>query len=376
MSEKNLSDKAQAIVRNKAAYARIFCWNRYPELMRYHSEDAWQEIETLMILYPGKMTVAVWRRVVDSAFRGLAKDLGVKNTGRSYQQIEVPFSVVFDTESNEKPSIDGLLVTLSLDDDTRPDPGLTEEYELKYEICRRVLAGDESIFNSNQARVDWQLFLAWLHGWSRQEIKVAFGLNGELDKKLTELAQRIRNAAFVETNEQLPLPKFGRVSYLRLVSLIENKALSLPTRPRFFISKNLSATQIQKRFYCSRTTAWRARKMGWLVPGLRFPDPNSVRPEIGPPETIMDLETPAGRKRTREVLAGRDGWWVESETIWVRCGLCGEPLWLSHSSIDHILPKNLGGEDILGNLQLTHKECNQDKGDNLPSLRDLVLFLE
>lgn len=58
--------------------------------------------------------------------------------------------------------------------------------------------------------------------------------------------------------------------------------------------------------------------------------------------------------------------------IYPTCPLCGEPI-IRYSnnkhpdefSWDHVIPKSLGGENELYNLQPTHKECNNDKGNNL-----------
>ena len=46
------------------------------------------------------------------------------------------------------------------------------------------------------------------------------------------------------------------------------------------------------------------------------------------------------------------------------CSLCGKPL-ISNLSIDHIIPRSLGGVNKLMNLILTHKLCNEKKGDRL-----------
>lgn len=69
-------------------------------------------------------------------------------------------------------------------------------------------------------------------------------------------------------------------------------------------------------------------------------------------------------KMTAAQLAARDG---------TGCGICGEPvdMGLRRSdlggimcpSVDHILPRALGGSDEPGNLQLTHLYCNIVKSD-------------
>lgn len=54
------------------------------------------------------------------------------------------------------------------------------------------------------------------------------------------------------------------------------------------------------------------------------------------------------------------------------CGLCGKPVDMSLAypdpmsrSVDHILPRSLGGSDHLSNLQLSHLTCNVRKGNRI-----------
>ena len=42
------------------------------------------------------------------------------------------------------------------------------------------------------------------------------------------------------------------------------------------------------------------------------------------------------------------------------CGICGEKI-KDNPTIDHIIPKYLGGKSTFDNLQLAHYECNQNK---------------
>lgn len=207
------------------------------------------------------------------------------------------------------------------------------------------------------------MFNAWFNGWSEEEIRLAFGVKGNLRSKLVELALRIRKAAGVETDEPLPTPKrLGRDPRV-LLGLIEGSGEKpIPSRPRFVLPPNLGVQEIQRLFCVSRTTAWRARKRGWLVPGDRIPS----RPV--PAQTDIDLTTPAGRQFARRQLLGRDGWFVEFGAMWTRCGICGKPALVSVATIDHIIPRFEGGLDLFGNLQLAHYECNQLKGSRLPEL--------
>lgn len=45
------------------------------------------------------------------------------------------------------------------------------------------------------------------------------------------------------------------------------------------------------------------------------------------------------------------------------CALCGEPVTLEDASRDHIVPRSRGGSNSRENIQLTHKSCNNLKGD-------------
>ena len=46
------------------------------------------------------------------------------------------------------------------------------------------------------------------------------------------------------------------------------------------------------------------------------------------------------------------------------CGICGFHVALKKATLDHILPRSLGGPNILSNLQLSHRKCNNQKGNN------------
>jgi 5-methylcytosine-specific restriction endonuclease McrA len=55
-----------------------------------------------------------------------------------------------------------------------------------------------------------------------------------------------------------------------------------------------------------------------------------------------------------------------------RCVACKELVILTEdapkqATIDHIIPKSLGGQDILSNMQLMCKQCNGNKGDSIPA---------
>lgn len=46
------------------------------------------------------------------------------------------------------------------------------------------------------------------------------------------------------------------------------------------------------------------------------------------------------------------------------CALCGEYVELEDASRDHIIPRSKGGGNGRNNIQLTHKSCNNLKGDD------------
>jgi 5-methylcytosine-specific restriction endonuclease McrA len=72
---------------------------------------------------------------------------------------------------------------------------------------------------------------------------------------------------------------------------------------------------------------------------------------------IRPAETATRRKRlpkrTKAMLLARQDH---------RCGICGGPISLLDSHVDHVVPRVAGGEDALHNLQLTHPNCNLRKG--------------
>lgn len=47
------------------------------------------------------------------------------------------------------------------------------------------------------------------------------------------------------------------------------------------------------------------------------------------------------------------------------CALCGNYVELKDASRDHIIPRSKGGGNGRNNIQLTHKTCNNRKGDDV-----------
>ena len=58
-------------------------------------------------------------------------------------------------------------------------------------------------------------------------------------------------------------------------------------------------------------------------------------------------------KKRKTALLKRDGW---------RCWLCGEFMGEGDVSIDHLLPRSLGGTHEQANLKLAHVGCNNRRG--------------
>lgn len=65
--------------------------------------------------------------------------------------------------------------------------------------------------------------------------------------------------------------------------------------------------------------------------------------------------------RTDSTFTLRDGMWTG------KCLICGGPLRFDAATgegatIEHIVPRSLGGTNELGNLGITHPRCNGEKG--------------
>ena len=45
---------------------------------------------------------------------------------------------------------------------------------------------------------------------------------------------------------------------------------------------------------------------------------------------------------------------------------CGNPNSKYHPTLDHIRPLALGGADVLENIEICHRDTNQEKGDHFP----------
>lgn len=45
---------------------------------------------------------------------------------------------------------------------------------------------------------------------------------------------------------------------------------------------------------------------------------------------------------------------------------CGDPNSAFQPTIDHIRPLSAGGSDVLGNIEICHRDTNEEKADNFP----------
>ena len=45
---------------------------------------------------------------------------------------------------------------------------------------------------------------------------------------------------------------------------------------------------------------------------------------------------------------------------------CGDPNSAYHPTLDHIRPLSAGGCDVLGNIEICHRDTNEEKGDLFP----------
>jgi 5-methylcytosine-specific restriction endonuclease McrA len=354
------------LVRDKRALAIALGWRFQPFLMRFFREDVEQEIALLIFEHPEEMSATEWSNLAQRRLYRLAKSYSIKRGrgDRGFFKKEIPLVYIFEEEKDENLRERRIEVLLGIERLPLKEIWLADAYA----FCREVISGGGSRFENDQKRLDWALFNAWLTGWSQEEISFAFGIEEALEARLVELATRIREAAGIDTEQPLPLPhKLGKDPRVILEEILGSGESPIPTRPRFVIPSELSVAEIQKRFWVSRQTAWRAKKRGWLVPGQHVPD------KPADPEQRFDLSTVKGRHSTKRHILGRNGWWVELGAMWSRCGICGDSLLVSAATIDHIIPKEEDGPDILGNLQLAHYGCNQLKGARLPDLLAAML---
>lgn len=127
------------------------------------------------------------------------------------------------------------------------------------------------------------------------------------------------------------------------------------------------------RRYCSRSCASmaqrgiRARTRVCALCGNEFSlltrSPRSGRRKYSSASTCARCGKPGNLRRNVPILVDRDG---------RDCGICGQgvDLDLRHPdprspSVDHVVPRSLGGHDHISNYQLTHLLCNIRKQNRL-----------
>lgn len=57
-----------------------------------------------------------------------------------------------------------------------------------------------------------------------------------------------------------------------------------------------------------------------------------------------------------------------------RCFFCGGLIG-TKATFDHLIPQSYGGADVVGNVVLAHRRCNQLKNDRLPFVAELDLLV-
>ena len=45
---------------------------------------------------------------------------------------------------------------------------------------------------------------------------------------------------------------------------------------------------------------------------------------------------------------------------------CGDPDSAYHPTLDHIRPLSAGGSDVIGNIEICHRDTNEEKADSFP----------
>lgn len=74
-------------------------------------------------------------------------------------------------------------------------------------------------------------------------------------------------------------------------------------------------------------------------------------------------------------IAATDSTFVRREALWAgRCLICGGPVCIDATTgdgatIEHIVPRSLGGTNDLRNLGIAHLRCNGEKGRHWDSRR-------
>lgn len=62
--------------------------------------------------------------------------------------------------------------------------------------------------------------------------------------------------------------------------------------------------------------------------------------------------------------------WAQGKT----CAICGGELSENQATIDHVWPLSLGGVHGFSNWLLTHKHCNEKKGNKKPTAHEISVL--
>lgn len=94
-----------------------------------------------------------------------------------------------------------------------------------------------------------------------------------------------------------------------------------------------------------------------------------------PPEPVMQRECTDKKSRTLKQKYGEALYHQAN----CRCQLCGREITYQDATVDHIIPKAMGGVNDVSNLQIACLACNQLKGSVLPDsfmqrVSDIFMF--
>ncbi|MCA9389803.1 HNH endonuclease [candidate division WWE3 bacterium] len=132
---------------------------------------------------------------------------------------------------------------------------------------------------------------------------------------------------------------------------------------KWFIPRNWSVYRIMQNLWVTKHMAQTIKDRGWYT---RAPYSTEHRGGWYPRANfITDLETSKSRCSVRYWLLLRDGYWFDGHTLMTTCQICHKPMLAWEATIDHVIPKHQGGSNRFGNLQLSHFDCNCEKGGEL-----------
>lgn len=143
-----------------------------------------------------------------------------------------------------------------------------------------------------------------------------------------------------------------RVTAAAAVRAVE-KAEEIKATRRAYYQKNKAEILEKQRRYASATPARReaglARLKAWA---------------LADPKRLLERDA---RRRARKRANGVEkvNYAEVLRSSGGVCGICGKPLDLFGTDIDHITPIAKGGAHVLANLQATHARCNRSKGARL-----------